>query len=71
MTESEILDLLHPKQVQLLISICIQGKFNVNIIFNENNFSVEVQFFSEMHQTDEKIWQGWPFMLYHMLGHNS
>jgi len=27
MTESEFLDLLHPKQVQLFISICIYGKF--------------------------------------------
>jgi hypothetical protein len=27
MIESEFLDLPHPKQVQLLISICIHGKF--------------------------------------------
>jgi hypothetical protein len=34
MTEFEILDLPHPKQVQFLISICIQSKFNANIFFS-------------------------------------
>jgi len=53
MTKSEILDLPRPKQVQLLISICIQGKFNANYFFNaskflnERHFSMEAMFFNE------------------------
>jgi hypothetical protein len=33
MTKSEFLDLLHPKQVQLLISICIHYNFRLSTTF--------------------------------------
>ncbi len=45
MIESEFLDLPHPIQVQLLISICIHGKFQFSPISTFVDFQEDIQQF--------------------------
>jgi hypothetical protein len=54
MTKSEFLDLPHPKQVQLLISIHIHGKFQLLTTFALVGFQENIQQFIPQAETSLK-----------------
>ncbi len=58
MTKSEILILLHLKQVQLLISIRIQGKFRLSTISTLVGFQKDIQ---QLYLTSKNLFKGQSF----------
>ncbi len=53
-TQFEFLDLLHPKQVQLFISIRIHGKFHLSTTFALVGFQENIQQFIPQSETNLK-----------------